>query len=290
MTDAKTIPGVLIETARKRPDHPAIIDRGQSLTYSELASRTKHFAASLVLAGMRKGESVGIWLPNCAEWVVAAMGVQAAGGVIVPLSTRYKGTEVAHALNRTGARFLIHAETFLGTDYLAILAGIELPQIEHRITVDLASIGQHEMARWLRRGGTDAEALAEVELRLATLKPDDVSDVIFTSGTTGVPKGVVTSHGQNVATYVEWVRATTLGPDDRYLLIWPMSHCSGYKSGWLASAIAGSTLYPEATLDIDRLVERCLAEQITFLPGPPPLFQSCCPPHPARAENLPRFA
>lgn len=274
MTTATTIPGVLFDMARQRPNHMALVDHRQRLTYGEAAARTMQFAAALVSAGLRSGERVGIWLPNSPEWVIAAMGVQAAGGVIVPLNTRYKGPEVAHALGRTSARFLVHANRFLGIDYSAILEGTELPELEHRISVDLEGQDPGEFAQWLQRGASNAAALAEAESRLAALSPDDVSDIIFTSGTTGVPKGVVTCHGQNVRTFVEWVRATTLGPDDRYLLIWPMSHCSGYKSGWLASAIAGSTLYPEPTLDIDRLIERTLAERITFLPGPPPLFMS----------------
>jgi acyl-CoA synthetase (AMP-forming)/AMP-acid ligase II len=271
---AATIPGVVMETARRRPDHLAIVDARNRLTYGQVAARMTDFAAALVAAGLNKGESVGIWLPNSAEWVIAAMGVHAAGGVIVPLNTRYKGAEVAHALGSSRARFLIHADRFLGIDYGAILDGVELPQLERRIAVDLEGSDSGELASLIAQGAADAVAGAEVESRLAALSADDVSDIIFTSGTTGAPKGVVTGHGQNVRTYVEWVRATTLGPDDRYLLIWPMSHCSGYKSGWLAGAIAGATVYPEATLDIDRLIERTMAERITFLPGPPPLFQS----------------
>jgi acyl-CoA synthetase (AMP-forming)/AMP-acid ligase II len=227
-------------------------------------------AAALVAGGLRKGDAAGVWLPNCPEWVIAAMGVQAAGGILVPLNTRYKAAEIAHALNTTRARFLIHADHFVGIDYGAILAGAELPFIEHRIAVTLATVGEDAFASATR----DPVARTEAEARLAALSGDDVSDIIFTSGTTGVPKGVVTTHGQNVRTFAAFNRATTLGPDDRYLLIWPMSHCSGYKGGWLAAVLAGATIHPEPTLDIERLVARTVTEKITFLPGPPTLFQS----------------
>lgn len=271
---ADTITGAVLHMARLRPDHPAIVDQRSRLTYGEVAERMTDLAAGLIAAGLRKGESVGVWLPNCVEWVIAAMGVQAAGGVIVPLNTRYKGPEVAHALGKSKARFLIHGDRFLGIDYSAILASTELPQVEHRLLVDLEGPDSGEFGRFVAAGAANDQARAEAQARMVALSGDDVSDIIFTSGTTGAPKGVVTTHQQNVRTYVEWVRATTLNGDDRYLLIWPMSHCSGYKSGWLAGVIAGATVYAEAVLDIDRLIERTVSEQISFLPGPPPLFQS----------------
>ena len=269
-----TIPGVLLSTARLRGDHPAVAGPGGQLTYDQVAERMMDVAAALVAAGLRKGEAVGIWLPNCAEWVVAAMGVQAAGGVLVPLNTRYKAAEISHALGKSGARFLIHANRFVGIDFGAILAAAELPALEHCIAVDLEGTGGDRFADFIASAADDTAARAEAQARLNALSGSDVSDIIFTSGTTGAPKGVVTTHGQNVRTYIEWNRATSLGPDDRFLLIWPMSHCSGYKAGWLAAMIAGATIHPEATLDIDRLVARTLAEGITFLPGPPALLQS----------------
>jgi acyl-CoA synthetase (AMP-forming)/AMP-acid ligase II len=269
-----TIPAVLLRAARLRPDHPAVVDPRNQLTYSQVAARMMDMATALTAAGLRQGDAVGVWLPNCAEWVIAAMGVQAAGGVLVPLNTRYRGTEIGHVLNTTRARFLIHADRFLGTDYRAILASVQLPLLEREIAVNLEGNGADDLAEFIAAAADNAQARSEAELRVERLSGGDISDIIFTSGTTGTPKGVVTTHGQNVRTYAEWDLATTLGPDDRFLLIWPMSHCSGYKSGWLAGMIVGATIHPEATLDIDRLVERTIDEHITFLPGPPTLFQS----------------
>jgi HIP---CoA ligase len=269
-----TIPAALLHMASQRGEHLAVVTPTEQLTYAEVANRMKAHAAALVAAGLRKGDAVGVWLPNCAEWVIAAMGVQAAGGVLVPLNTRYKAAEVSHALNTTRARFLIHPATFVGIDYGAILAGAELPFIERRIVVDLDGSGRDELTSFIASAANDHAARSEVEARLAALSGDDVSDIIFTSGTTGTPKGVVTTHGQNLRTFAAFAHATLMGPDDRYLLIWPMSHCSGYKGGWLSAMLVGAAIHPEATLDIERLVERALAEKITFLPGPPTLLQS----------------
>ena len=262
-----TIPHALLNTAAARQDHPAIVDHDRVLTYGQMRAAMMDLAAALIRAGLNKGDRVGIWLPNCADWMIACMGIQAAGGVIVPLNTRFKAQEAQQMLAKARARFLFHAEAFVGNDYRAMLAAMDLPDMVRTIGVD-------ELEHFIEQGRDDPVARAEAETRLAGLTGDDISDIMFTSGTTGAPKGVVTTHGQNVRTYAEWNRATTLGPDDRFLLIWPLCHCSGYKAGWLASIIVGATIYPEATLDIERLIERASREQITFLPGPPNLFQT----------------
>jgi HIP---CoA ligase len=270
----ENIPAIIMDAAQTRGDHPAIAGPKGQLSYAEVAQKMRNVAAALVALGLRKGESVGLWLPNSGEWVVLAMGVQAAGGVLVPLNTRYKATEIRHALGKTRARFLFYAYEFLGIKYDDILAEAALPELEHPIGIDLTNANSASVDAFVTQTAPDAAAFTGAEARLAALSADDVSDIIFTSGTTGLPKGVVTTHGQNVETYRQWNKATTLGPDDRFLLIWPMSHCSGYKAGWLAAALAGATLHPEASLDITRLIERSRNEKITFLPGPPVLFQS----------------
>ncbi len=269
-----TIPHALIRTAAARPDHPALVDGRGTLSYGALRTRAHALAAALVKAGMRKGDRVGIWLPNCNEWVVACSAVQMAGGVVIPLNTRYKATEVGHALNRAEVRFLIHADRFVGIDYRAMLGTIQAERLVRAIAVALKPDDRDELGAFIAEADGDARASAEVDRRLARLSGDDVSDIMFTSGTTGAPKGVVTTHGQNMRTYVEWVRATTMNADDRLLMIWPFCHCSGYKSGWLTAMIVGCTVFPEATLDIDRLVRRAIDERITFLPGPPTLFKA----------------
>ena len=100
-----TIPHVLLRAAAARPDHPAIVDGTRVLTYADVRGAMMDLAAALVGAGMRKGDRAGIWLPNSAEWMIVCMGVQAAGGVIVPLNTRLKGQEVSHMLGKAGRAF-----------------------------------------------------------------------------------------------------------------------------------------------------------------------------------------
>ena len=271
---AATIPHVALAAAAWRKSHIALSDDGRRLTYDELAQEMRRAAAAFVRAGLVKGDRVAIWAHNGIDWIVACLGLQAAGGVLVPINTRFKGGEAHYMLSKSRVRFLLCDTRFLGMDFAAMLQGHDLPTLERTITLPTDEAPQAQWADFLDWGAADAASVAEAEHRLDVLRPDDISDIMFTSGTTGAPKGVVANHGQNVDVYREWVRSTTLRADDRFLLLWPFFHCAGYKAGWLASLIAGSTLYPQATLDTPQLISRVMNEQISFLPGPPTLFQS----------------
>ncbi|MDG2003748.1 MAG: AMP-binding protein [Novosphingobium sp.] len=270
----ETIPHILLETAAARPDHPAVVDRRCAVSYGELREAMLGFAAALARAGMAKGDRVGLWLPNCVEWAIACLGVQAAGGVVVPISTRFKVAEARHVLERAGIDHLVHVDSFAGIDFRDLLSGLGETLPPHCFEIAWDAPGEDGFTAAITEARDEDEARREVEARLAALTPDDISDIMFTSGTTGMPKGVVTNHGQNLRTNRGWNRATTLSADDRFLLLWPMSHCSGYKAGLVASILVGCTLLPEATLDVDQLVDRAIAEKVTFLPGPPNLFQA----------------
>jgi acyl-CoA synthetase (AMP-forming)/AMP-acid ligase II len=270
---ARTIPDAVDRAAAWRGDHLAVVDAHRQVSYRELAAGMRKTAAAFIRAGLKPGDRVAVWLHNSLEWVEAAVGLMAAGGVLVPLNTRFKGVEAQYALNKSGARILVHPTRFLGVDYAALLDGLETPALERKIAVGTPEAPGGDWLDFVAWGAADPESLAEAERRIAALGPDDVADIMFTSGTTGAPKGVVANHGQNVKVGHAWNGATTLCDADRYLLIWPFFHCAGYKAGWFASVLAGATLYPEPTLDTDRLIARVLREKITFLPGPPTLFQ-----------------
>ena len=114
----------------------------------------------------------------------------------------------------------------------------------------------------------------EVDARVAALGPDSPSDILFTSGTTGRPKGAVCTHGQVVRAYAAWAEVVGLTHDDRYLVVSPFFHAFGYKAGIIAAMTVGSPIYPEPVFDVNRVMERVAAERISMLPGPPALYQS----------------
>ena len=263
---ALTIPHLALAAAATWPDDIAIVDGDRRISFADLAQAMRLAAAGFVAAGLREGERVILWAENSADWVVACLGLQAAGGVLVPLNTRYRHTEALDITVRSGASFAIGATEFLGYRYADVLRSLDAPAL--RRVVELGS------ADWTAFLAAGRGHEAEVERRLAALGPGDLSDILFTSGTTGAAKGVLATHEQTVRTARLWANATTIGHGDGFLILWPFFHCSGYKAGWVVNLAVGATTLPLAQLDVDALTALVERERVTFLPGPPTLFQT----------------
>jgi acyl-CoA synthetase (AMP-forming)/AMP-acid ligase II len=279
-----SIPAMVRDAARRDGDGAAIVSDDERLTYADLAARVGAAARALIASGVEPGDRVAVWAPNSSEWIVAALGVTTAGGVLVPVNTRFKGAEAGYVLARSAARALFTVRGFLDTDYPALLrdAGGPLPALEH--TIVLAG-DTHDALSWdefLARG--DKVADAELDTRVEAIGPDDPSDVVFTSGTTGSPKGVVMTHGQTLRAYLDWCDWADLRPRDRYLIVNPFFHIFGYKAGCLASLMRGATIYPVAVFDPGVVLELVERHEITVLPGPPTLYQSLLD-HPDRSKR-----
>jgi acyl-CoA synthetase (AMP-forming)/AMP-acid ligase II len=273
-----SIPALLEASEHRHAERVAVLDGTITLTYRELAAEARRFAAALIESGIGPGDRVAIWCFNCAEWIVAVLGIFAAGAVLVPVNTRFKGHEAADILKRSGARSLVTVTDFLGTDYLAVLeaAGVPLPALE---TVVLARGGAEQRTNrgveWTTfLDGATPAAMQEVQRRSAALGPEDPSDILFTSGTTGVPKGVVMTHGRTLTVARDWVAMSGLRSGDVYLQVNPYFHMFGLKAGILASVVAGATMLPEAVFAVDAVLARVEAEQVTVLPGAPTIYQS----------------
>jgi acyl-CoA synthetase (AMP-forming)/AMP-acid ligase II len=280
-----SIPAMLDSAAERFADRVAVRDGAADLSYAALARDARAFGAALVGTGVEPGDRVAIWCGNCVEWIVAALGLFAAGAVLVPVNTRFKGAEAADVLSRSGARVLVTVTDFLGTDYVAMLesTGAALPDLE-TIIVARGTASSRGAAWQGFVASAGPESLAEVQRRSGALGPEDPSDILFTSGTTGVAKGVVMTHGRTLAVATDWVAMTGLRAGDVYLQVNPYFHMSGLKAGILASVASGATMLPEPVFDVDRVLSRVAAERVTVLPGPPTLYQSILD-HPDRARH-----
>jgi HIP---CoA ligase len=279
-----TIPALVRASAERFPDLEGIVDGELRLSFPDLAARIEDTARAFIAAGLQAGDRVGLWAPNSAEWVFAALGAIGAGGVLVPLNTRFKGVEAAYVLERSGARFLCTVTGFLDTDYVAMLREAGVPATLEQIVVlqGEAPDGTTAFADFVARAG---EISAEdARARADAVQPNDVSDIIFTSGTTGKPKGAMTTHAQTLRTFDAWADMVGLERGDRYLVVNPFFHTFGYKAGIIASFIEGATIVPEPVFDVPAVLAHIAAERITVVPGPPTLYLSILD-HPDRAGH-----
>jgi acyl-CoA synthetase (AMP-forming)/AMP-acid ligase II len=275
-----TIPRLVEDAAVRHADTEALVDGAVRLTFAQLATEVDRYARGFVAAGVEAGDRVGMWAPNCEEWMLAALGVLRAGGVIVPLNTRFKGGEAAYILRNAGATFLVTVRGFLGFDYPAMLAGEDVGALRQILLLrdEGADDGGPSLTpllgleEFLADGERVDEAVTSA--RAAAVGPDDVSDIIFTSGTTGYPKGAATTHAQSLRTFGTWASIVGLGAGDRYLIVNPFFHTFGYKAGILACLMAGATVVPEPVFDAGAVMRRIEEERISVLPGPPTLYQT----------------
>ena len=239
-----------------------------------MAERVDLAARALVASGIERGDRVALWAPNSAAWVITSFAVYTIGAVLVPLNTRYRGEEAGHVLRTSRARLLFAVTDLLGSDLVALLADEPvLDALEEIVVLEgPPRPGCTTLTEFSARA-TDAHG-PEVERRRAAVAEDDASDIIFTSGTTGKPKGAVLGHGASVRTYLAWSELVGLQRGDRYLVVYPFFHTAGLKSGVLACVLRGATILPHAVFDVLPVMERVASERITTLPGPPTVFQS----------------
>ena len=273
-----TVPALVRHAAEQFGDARALTDDGGTFTFTELASACGRVAAALAGFGLRPGDRAAIWAPNSSEWAVAALGAAFAGVVLVPINTRAKGEEAALLVARARCRALFTTRGFLGADYPAMLhaSGIALPELVHTVVLrGEARPGEHPWAGFLAEAG-DRTLVVDV-------RPDDISHVQFTSGTTGSPKGAMLRHGALCRTTRDWVANVGLVAGDRYAIVSPFFHISGHKTGVLACLTAGATMLPQPVFDAVEVMRRVQDERITVLPGPPTIYQTLLA-HPRRPE------
>ena len=274
-----TLPAALRTTAAAHPDVEAVVDGDLRLTYADLAERALRAGAALVAAGIAPGDRIAIWAPNSAAWIEAFLGCASAGAVLVPLNTRFQGAEAAYILQRSRARLLFTVGQFLGRDYPALLAGQDLPDLGATVTFD------GSWPEWLS-AGDDPAAVAELDRRIDALGADDWLDLMFTSGTTGAPKGVRARHGDTLRSYRYYAQTLGIRTGDRYLLVNPLFHSFGCKAGLVAAITAAATVYPVPVFDPAAAAVLIAKEQITVFPGPPTIYYALLEVPPESRESL----
>ena len=262
----KTIPAAARAAAERWPDVPGLIVGPRTWTFAQLWQDARAAASAMLASGVGHGDRIAIWGPNSRQWILAALGAQTVGATIVPLNTRFKGNEAADILERAKVKLLFAPADFLGQDYGALIAGTDLPHLAETIYLDSG------WDDFVARGKGAADPM--VDEAFLQLSPDDISDIIFTSGTTGRPKGALTAHRQVTQIFGDWAVRIDLREGDRYLIVNPFFHTFGYKAGWVACLVRGATIIPMETFDVPEMIRQIEVNRINVLPGPPTIYQS----------------
>ena len=291
-----TIPRLVQAAADRYGDAEAVASSRTRISYRELGVRVRRAAAAVMAAGVRPGERVGIWAPNTPDFVVAALGAVSAGAVLVPLGTRLKGAEVVELLRRTRASTLFVTDTFLGASYVSALRAAAggptgtggtpfagLPALRTAVVLGDRTEARDGFLHWrgFLAAGADIPDRA-VRERIDSVHGDDPADMMFTSGTTGLPKGAVTTHAQSLRAFSTWADLAGLTEGDRCLVVNPFTHTFGYKAGILASLMRGATILPQPVFEAEAVLATISTERVTVLPGAPTVYQSLLD-HPGRS-------
>ncbi len=269
----RTLSKVLSGTATVFPDRDAIITQDHRFTYRDLNQQVDRLARGLMVLGVEKGEKVGLWMPNIAEWVIAYFAISRIGGVVVPMNTRYKSHEVQYILANSEATTLFMADSFVGIDYLSMMDHIrqDLPNLRHNIVVGKTGADMHRFEEIVALGETrrDDEGLAQRE---AVCTPQECALILYTSGTTGSPKGAMLSHHNMVENAKQVTEVLHTTQEDVFLLAVPFFHCFGCVMGILGSITWGASMVPMPVFQARQALKLVEKKRVTVLYGVPTMF------------------
>ena len=287
-----TIGALFDATVAAHPHREALVSvhQGRRLTYQQLQAQVDQLASALLRQGLHKGDRVGIWSHNNAEWLLVQLATAKLGIILVNLNPAYRVAEVEYALNKVGCKAIVAMPRFKSSDYLGMLhelapelprcapgelASLRLPHLKLVVWIDMAGQGEDvpgtlRFSELMARGQADDARVAEIA---ATLKATEPINIQFTSGTTGFPKGATLTH-RNILNNGFFVgEAMKLTPEDRLCVPVPLYHCFGMVMGNLACITHGATIvYPNDGFDPLAVLQTVQAERCTALHGVPTMF------------------
>ncbi|MDR6680666.1 AMP-binding protein [Pseudomonas oryzihabitans] len=297
---AMTLGAAFDATARRFAQGEALVVRHQGLrfTWAELAEAVERTARGLLALGLQRGDRLGLWAPNCAEWCITQFACAKVGAILVNLNPAYRRSELEFSLRQSGCRWLVCAAAFKTSDYQGMLQEL-LPELataplgelrnadlpELRGVISLASDPPAGFLSWPALQARAAEvATAALAEREATLEFDDPANIQYTSGTTGLPKGATLSHYNLLNNGYLVGESLGLSARDRLVVPVPLYHCFGMVMGNLGALTHGTTLvYPEAAFDPLAILAAVAEERATALYGVPTMFIALLD-HPRRGD------
>ena len=266
----ETIGANFERTAAAHPDVEALVDVAQALryTYAELNAEIDVVARGLLALGIAKGDRVGLWAPNCAQWIISQYALAKVGAILVNVNPAYRTHELAYVLNQSGCRALIAATSFKTSDYVTMVNDVraEAPRL-----TDVVFLSTPD---WdALRAGAERVSADELAARQATLVNTDPINIQYTSGTTGFPKGATLSHRNILNNGYFTTELINLGPQDRLCIPVPFYHCFGMVMGNLGCTSHGTTIViPAPGFDPGLTLKAIAEERCTGVYGVPTMF------------------
>jgi len=270
----RTLSQVLRETAERHHDRPAILDpSGVAFSYRELEANVDRCARGLLELGVGRGDKVGLWMPNVPEWVIAYFATARIGAVVVPMNTRYKIHEVEYILRDSEATTLFAVDAFARIDYLKMIDEVrpKLPNLKRVVIVGDAGEGMESFDE-VRKLGAEHLSDGRLAAREALCDPSDNVFILYTSGTTGNPKGAMLSHiniGKNAEQVTEVLHTIE---EDVFLLAVPFFHCFGCVMGITGAITWGAAIVPMQIFKADEALELVEKFGVSVLYGVPTMF------------------
>ena len=276
----ETIGANLERIAAEHGGREALVEvaTGRRWTYAELDADVNTLARGLLAAGIEKGDRVGIWAPNCAEWTLVQYATAKVGAIIVNVNQAYRTHELAFALNQSGLRLLVSAERFKSSDYRSMVTDV---RTDTHALERVIYIGTRD---WddLLAGGRDLPADA-VQQRMGTLQPGDAINIQYPSGTTGYPKGATLSHRNILNNGYFTTETINFTEQDRLCIPVPFYHCFGMVMGNLGCTSHGACMViPAPGFDPSLTLKAVQDEHCTGVYGVPTMFIAM--------QNAPDFA
>jgi len=266
-----TIPALLTQTVKRLPDHEACVFPKQGIrwTYSEFSHQVDRLAAGFVKLGLGKGDRVGIWSPNRVEWLLTQFATARIGAILVCINPAYRQSELAYALDKVGCAALVTAQNFKSSDYIEMIRALDPKpaNLHHLIAMGDTPTG------FLAFDDVLSDDTAPLDAITATLAPDDVINIQYTSGTTGHPKGTCLTH-HNIVNNAYFTTATMgFTEADRLCIPVPFYHCFGMVMGTLGCVAHGATMViPGEGFDPLDTLQAVHDEKCTALYGVPTMF------------------
>jgi fatty-acyl-CoA synthase len=277
-----TIAEQLERTAQAHGERLSLVFGTRRLTWAETREASRDLARAMLAAGVRRGDHIAVWLPNYPEWVLLWFASAYVGAVVVPINTRYKTEEVAYIVGQCDARLLVMTDEFLGIDYLPMLArlcprlgsgaqpnDVDFPELRRVTVIGQTPEGAQPFTDFLAAGSEISDA--DLDSAAATVDPEDATIIVYTSGTTGHPKGAVHSHRvlRNEHSISE---AMAIGPESRVMNHMPFFHVAGAFTGILPPLITGGAMVLMDRWDPTQAFELIQQEGVTVMSGIPTHF------------------